>query len=41
MAQLRLIEKGTWLLIVKEESAYPETSVCDELVRGASLTFEV
>lgn len=41
VAKIRLIEKGTWLLIVKQESAYPEASVCDKLVRGASLTFEI
>jgi hypothetical protein len=41
VAQFRLIEKGTWLHMVKGESAYPETSVFDKLVRGASPTFEV
>ncbi len=41
VAKIRLIEKGTWLLIVKEESAYADASECDKLTRAASLTFEI
>lgn len=41
IAKIKLINEGTWLLLVKEEMAYPDTTVCDKQSRAASLTFQV
>jgi uncharacterized GH25 family protein len=41
VAKIKLINEGTWLLLVKEEMAYPDATVCDKQSRAASLTFQV
>lgn len=41
IAKIKLINEGTWLLLVKEEMAYPDTNVCDKRSMAASLTFKV
>lgn len=41
IAKIKVIKGGTWLLIVKQEMAYPDAAVCDKLSCAASLTFRV
>ena len=41
IARIKMIKAGTWLLVVKQETPYSDTSVCDKLSYSASMTFEV
>jgi uncharacterized GH25 family protein len=41
IAKIKVIKAGTWLLIVKQEMAYPDVMVCDKMSYAASLTFKV
>ncbi len=41
VANIKLIHKGTWLLIAKVEEPYPDTSVCDSQRWATSLTFYI
>lgn len=41
IADIKMIHNGTWLLIVKQEEAYPDATECDKRTWAASLTFEV
>jgi uncharacterized GH25 family protein len=41
IAKIRFVSNGIWLLIAKQEAAYPDATVCDKQSYAASLTFEV
>jgi uncharacterized GH25 family protein len=41
IAKIKLIHDGTWLLLVKQKSDYPDTTVCDSKSFSAALTFNV
>jgi uncharacterized GH25 family protein len=41
IAKIKLINEGTWLLLVKQETVYPDATVCDKQSCTASLTFRV
>jgi uncharacterized GH25 family protein len=41
LARIQLIHAGNWLLLAKENAAYPDTTECDTLSRAASLTFNI
>ena len=41
IAKIKLINEGTWLLLIKQETVYPDATVCDKQSYAASLTFEV
>lgn len=41
MAKIRMIGSGVWLLVVKQDSAYPDAAVCDKKTLAATLTFKV
>jgi uncharacterized GH25 family protein len=41
IAEIKMIHKGTWLLIVKAEESYADTTECDKQSWAASLTFEI
>jgi uncharacterized GH25 family protein len=41
IAQIRIIHDGDWLLIAKQEEAYPDAAECDLKSWAASLTFEI
>jgi len=41
IAKIKLIHNGTWLLLVKQKSDYPDTTVCDTKSFSAALTFNV
>jgi uncharacterized GH25 family protein len=41
IARIKLIHDGAWVLIAKQEEAYPDTTECDKRAWAASLTFEI
>jgi uncharacterized GH25 family protein len=41
VAQIKMIHNGVWVLIAKQEEAYPDTAECDKQAWAASLTFEI
>ncbi len=41
IAKVKLIHNGPWLLLVKQKSAYPDTTVCDAKSYSSALTFSV
>jgi len=41
IAEIKMIHNGVWLLIVKQEEAYPDSAECDKQAWAASLTFEI
>lgn len=41
IAKIKLINEGTWLLLIKQETVYPDATVCDKQSYAASLSFQV
>jgi nickel transport protein len=41
VAAIKMIHSGVWVLIAKQEEAYPDTATCDKQAWAASLTFEI
>jgi uncharacterized GH25 family protein len=41
IADIKMIHNGAWVLIVKQEEAYPDAAECDKRTVSASLTFEI
>lgn len=41
IAKIRMIGGGVWVLVVKQDSAYPDAAVCDKQTLAATLTFKV
>lgn len=41
VAEIKMIHDGAWLLIAKQEEAYPDAAECDLKSWAASLTFEI
>ncbi|MBI5602548.1 MAG: DUF4198 domain-containing protein [Deltaproteobacteria bacterium] len=41
VARIRLLKEGLWLLIARQDFAYPDPTVCDKQSYAASLTFQV
>ena len=41
IAAVKMIHDGVWVLIAKQEEAYPDTAECDKRSWAASLTFEI
>lgn len=41
IAQIKMLHDGAWVLIAKQEEAYPDTAQCDKRAWAASLTFEI
>jgi uncharacterized GH25 family protein len=41
IARIKMIHDGAWVLIAKQEEAYPDTAECDKRAWAASLTFEI
>jgi uncharacterized GH25 family protein len=41
IAAIKMIHDGIWVLIAKQEEAYPDTAECDKRAWAASLTFEI
>jgi len=41
VAKIKLLKSGTWLLLVKQEMAYPDAAECDKKSCAATLTFQV
>jgi len=41
IAKIRMIGGGVWVLVVKQESAYPDAAVCDKKTLASTLTFKV
>jgi uncharacterized GH25 family protein len=41
VARIKMIHGGVWVLIAKQEDAYPDTAECDKQAWAASLTFEI
>ncbi len=41
IAKIKIIEEGPWLLVAKQEVAYPDATECDKMSTAATLTFAV
>lgn len=41
VAKIKMIHDGVWLLIARQEQAYPDAAECDKQRWAASLTFEI
>lgn len=41
IAKIRMLKEGIWLLIARQDFAYPDPTVCDKQSYAASLTFQV
>jgi len=41
VAKIKLINKGAWLLLVKQTADYPDKSVADKLSYSSALSFKV